>query len=67
MIRQNNIIFANVPIASTLHHALTQQGWEEHGRADGYSVMSKPFDNNRDRCEQLDRFAEQKITAWAGR
>jgi hypothetical protein len=64
---RNDIVFAAVPVASTLFHALRLQKWEGRDRGDGYAIMSKPFATNGEIRAQLDRFAEQKITAWAGR
>jgi hypothetical protein len=64
---RNDIVFAVVPVASTLFHALRLQKWEGKDRGDGHAIMSKPFASNEEICAQLDRFDEQKITAWAGR
>jgi hypothetical protein len=64
---RNDIVFAVVPIASKLCHALRLHGWEGRDRGDGYSIMSKPFASNEEICAQLDCFDEQEITAWAGR
>lgn len=64
---RNDIVFAVVPITTTLHHALKLQGWEGRDRGDGYAILSKSFPSNEEICAQLDRFNDQKITAWAGR
>lgn len=61
---RNDIVFAVVPVAATLFYALKQKRWEGRDRGDGYAVMSKPFASNEEICAQLDRFYEQKITAW---